>query len=1452
MPGSGGQDYPRPVDCARCGNANREGARFCDSCGAPLEPDEAGPDPRPVAPVAVPDDIPPPPAGAPRSLGDGRLEVVGFLGESGRKRVYLARDAERDGSLVAVAAFDTEGMTATIQARSRREAEAVARLGSHRHIVTVLASGQDGERPYVVSEYMPGGNLRDLLDANSEGRLEVDRALAVAADVAAGLEHAHSRGVIHRDLKPVNIWLDADGSARLGDFGLAVTDAASRQAVERIVVGTAAYIPPEQAVGGRVDARADLYSLGAVLYEMLTGEPPFPGDDAVSIISRHLSAAPVAPSRQAPGVPRAVDEAVLGLLAKSADDRPASARALRATLRSLAASPADDETAEEAANPLDSLAGGIFVGREVELGQLKDVYESAVAGRGGVVVIEGEPGIGKTRLLEELVTYARLRGGLVLSGTGHEADTAPAYWPFAQAIRSYVREADPVGLAWQLGVDGPEIARIAPELRERVPSIGPAEPIEGDEARFRFFEAVASFLAGVAASRPLTLALDDLHWADSSSIELLRFLTHRVSGSRLLIAVTCRPEEAGEREGLQRLLADLDEVSNRLRLSLGGLDREAVARFIELTVGQQPAAALVDGIHERAGGNPFFVAELVRLIASEGDLDGLEGSVGSIPRGVTDAVRRRIDRLEPATGTTLEVAAVLGRRFERRLVEEVAGEGAGDALEEAVACRILRRGAEPASTELYEFAHAVFREAVYEQLEPDRRADLHLRAGEAIEHLRSAEQLPALARHFIAAGERADAAKGLDYALRAGRQAAAQLAHADAAEHLGRALELLAGGEDRAGELALRLELGDELIRSGRFRDARKVLDSAADLARELGDVESLAHAAVGVSALSQAGVRDEGIVALLESALEAIGDGRPALTSRLLIGLAQEHYWGDAERSAALAEEAERLAREAGDDLALAEALSVRQFSYVHRPEGLAERLERSEELLEVARRCGDRGAEARAHAYRLTVLLQAGDVEGCDRDLAEYEALAGELGEPRYKWHVPLIQATRALMEGRFAEARELSAEGARLGRLAEEPLSAQLHVVQLCQIHGCEGTVEEMLPVVRRMADRYPAIPAWRLSLVSFLVEADRPEEAHEELAPLLRGGLDRIPRDANWLVGMARLGEAAAALGEIETCREILEMLDPYQGSIVVIGRAASCDGPIERTLGVLASAVGELDRAIGYFERAIEACERIGERPYRAITSLHLGRVLLERGSAGDRERALEALGSALDQGQAMRMRKLVERTLRARLQAQGISEVAATDSIDSVAAAVADERPDLSGLAAGGRVSILFSDIENSTLINERLGDERWIALLREHNSIFRRRVAEHGGYEVKNQGDGFMLAFGDPEAALACAVDVQRDLASRAGPDGERIRVRIGGHLGAAIAEDGDYFGRTVVLAARIAAQAAGGEILISDALREQAAPTTVDAGRELELKGLAGTHRVYVVRWDLEAALV
>jgi eukaryotic-like serine/threonine-protein kinase len=1439
--------------CPSCGNENREEARFCDSCGTELGGAlRAAEEARPAEPL---------PADVPAEIAGGRYRVRRFLGQGGRKRVYLSEDTATDQE-VAVALFDTAGVGAAIEARARREADAMRKLGDHPHVVTVLDTGEESGNPFIVSRYMPGGDVEGLLAA-AGGRLEVPRAVEIAADVTRALEHAHARGIVHRDLKPANVWIDDDGHARLGDFGLATTEARSRVSGGTLV-GTVAYLPPEQATGQAAGPESDLYSLGALLYEMLTGQPPFPGDDAVSIISQHLHADPVPPSRHNREVPDALDRVVLGLLAKRKEDRPSSAAEVRERLVTTLDEPPAKPSEKAEENPLESLAGGVFVGRERELERLREAVDAAMSGHGSLQLLVGEPGIGKTRAAEELATYSQVSGARVYWGRCREDEGAPSYWPWVQAIRSYAREADPVALAWQLGAGGSEVAQLIPEIAEKL-DIEPASGADSEEARFRLFDSVTSLLVAAARDRPLVIVLDDLHWADEPSLLLLRFATRELGSSGLLILGTYRDVELGRHHPLARVLGELSGSEGSARIPLRGLSVGAVERYIEMTSGGPSPPGVAEAVHEQTDGNPFFVGEVVRLLTSEGQLTGAaSASELRIPQGVREVVGRRLDRLSEETNEALRVAAVLGREFEDDVLVRVA-ELPDEALMKAAKESIKERLVTDLGDGRFSFAHALVRDTLYEELTPARRSNLHERTGLALEEICGDDpsaRLGELANHFLEAAPKGDLAKAIDYAQRAGVQDMEQLAYEDAADVYDRALEVLDLMDEPEEKLRCRLllALGGAEAKSARVADARQAFERAAESARRLDDADSLVGATIGIAMLSDAGRLDEKLVALLEEALERIGSERTARRAALLSALSAEMYWrdNDMEGSIRLVDEAIEIAREVDAPPSLIAALNRKIFipSGVNAPR---ERLGLADEMLRLGEASGNREAVLRAHSYRLWSFLELGDLAEVDRELAAYARIAEQLRMREYSWQTTCLHSMRKMLDGDIEQAERLAEESRRAGERAEQPVASQFYGIQMTQIRSLQGRAGELLPAVRDLSQRFPGIPAWRGGLITLAARSGDHELARVELERFAGDDFSAIPRDTNWFAAMSLLGEAIALIGDTERAERAYEELLPHAGLVIVIARAAACNGPVDRVLGMLAMVLGRHDDAERHLESAVEIATRMGDRPGMALSRLGLAEALLARDAGSDRDRALELLAEVLGAAREMGARWIADQALRHRLEAQGLTGVDVTTSIDDVVSALEQEQPDLRAHAApDGTVAILFSDIEDSTVLTERLGDERWLEVLREHNTIFREQIARHEGYEVKSQGDGFMLAFPDPCDALDCAIDVQRAFAERERDgSGEPLRVRIGLHTGEVIAEEGDFFGKNVILAARIAAQALGGEILVSEELREAASDGDAngnrlrfDGGRELELKGLAGTHRVFRAEWEAEAA--
>ena len=502
-----------------------------------------------TGPPAPPVPAAPTPSGSePTSFAGGRYIVRRFLGEGGKKRVYLAHDELLDRD-VAFALIKTEGLDEVGRERIAREAQAMGRLGTHPHVVSVFDLSEHEGQTYLVTELMGGGDVEGLLE-DAEGPLPTERTLEIAKGVTRGLAFAHEKGIVHRDLKPGNVWLAQDGTAKIGDFGLAVSLDRSRLTQHGMMVGTVAYMPPEQALGGETTPQADLYSLGAMLYELVTGRPPFPGDDATAVISQHINTRPVAPSWNTEHCPPDLEELILRLLEKVPSDRPESAVAVLEVLDRV--NPEARSARDSGANPLDRLARGVFVGREGELERLRNAADEAFAGRGSVVMLVGEPGIGKTRTAQEVETYARMRGATVAWGRSHEAACAPAFWPWVQMARSAAQTVGVERLEQDLGGSTDELVRMLPEVRQHPGFTEPPPVANPEAAQFRLFDAHTSMTRRFTVHAPVLLVLDDLHWADKPTLLLLQHLARELASLRVLIVGTYRDTELARTHPLSR------------------------------------------------------------------------------------------------------------------------------------------------------------------------------------------------------------------------------------------------------------------------------------------------------------------------------------------------------------------------------------------------------------------------------------------------------------------------------------------------------------------------------------------------------------------------------------------------------------------------------------------------------------------------------------------------------------------------------------------------------------------------------------------------------------------------------------------------------------------------------------------------------------------------------------
>jgi class 3 adenylate cyclase len=1441
--------------CASCGQDNPIGSTFCLRCGQTLnEPRLSSSEPASTTSS--------PAFNQPASLGGGRYQIEERIGEGSRKRVYRAHDARLDRT-VALAIVKTEGLDAAGLDRVRRETRAMGRLGDHRNLVTVYDVGDEDGRTFIVSQYLAGGDVEQLLRASPDNRLPLERAIQIAADVAAALAHAHAHDTVHRDVKPGNVWLTDDGTARLGDFGLAAVAESSRLTTEGMIVGTVAYLPPEQAIGRLPDPRSDLYSLGATIYELITGRPPFVGDDAVAVISQHLHTAPVAPSWHNPAVPPALEALVLALLAKNPEDRPALAGTVHEQLTSigeaLAGGDGDDTgAASTGANPLDRLAAGVFVGREPEVAKLRTALDDALSGRGRLVLLSGEPGIGKTRCSDELATYARLRGAQVLTGRCYESEGAPAYWPWVQVVRSYAHSRDPDDLRSELGSGASVIAQVVPEVGARVVGLEAPPAMEPEQARFRLFDSITAFLKNAAQRQPLLLVLDDLHWADEPSLLLLRYLASEMTVARIVVVATYRDVELGRHHPLAATLAELARQAVTSRIPLHGLGREDVDRYLEITAGHAPAPGLTDAVYEETEGNPFFLAEVVRLLAADGRLDAGRPDRWSvtIPQGVREVIGRRLEHLDDATNEMLTVAAVCGRTFALGSLVEVSEWPEAEvltALDEAIGARLVAEV--PGAATRFSFAHALIRETIYDELTVNRRIRLHRKIALALEPTTNRNNQAAvaeLAHHFAMAAPGGDVERAVLYAEQAARLADAALAYEEAARFYAMAAQSLEMVEpvDNARCADLMLGVGRAYKRAGDIDQARDAFRAAFALGRTLGDADLMARSALGFGRPGlQAGITDEESLALAGEALAALGSGSSAMRARLLGRIAADHYFLDRERMGEIAAEAVQVAREAGDQGALGYALLMAVIA----GDGLPAKLLMSTEAIGASLAAGDKDTATLSRLYRVWGLLLIDEVEEAHAEIERFEIAAEELQQPMYLWHRHWFRTSQALFEGRFAEGLQLADEALVLGERVSSIDARQGHAMQRFVARRTMADLEPLGNTLASLWDELPTMPIYLGALAVVRGEQGRKHEAAALLAQLA-AELPSMRTDAFRLSTLGLAAEAAVAVDDCPLATIVLEALRVEPAANLIFGACGAYLGPRSRYVGLAALGAGEVDEAIAELREAADRVRAMNGRPWLARIQLDLANALLRRDGKGDREQALLATTEAIEVGRSHAMTVLVEQALATKLSAQGAVHTDVSSSIDVVAAAVSADQPNLLSLLpeaeAGSTVTILFTDIVDSTSTAERIGDRRWLDALRTHNAVVRAELPRHQGVEVKARGDGFMLAFAGARRAVQCAIAIQRALAAHPielEPGGS-VQVRIGVHTGEALQAEHDLFGRHVNLAARIADQAAGGEVLVSALTRDLlsgADDVAFGASREVSLKGVADSQVVVPVEW-------
>jgi tetratricopeptide (TPR) repeat protein/archaellum biogenesis ATPase FlaH len=1257
------------MKCPDCQYENPEDAKFCEQCGGQLlhKCPGCGAEVNPTAKfckecghsLAESATTPLPPSSPePTSFANGRYQVRNFLGEGGKKKVYLVHDTSLDRD-VAFALIKTEKLDDATRARVNREARAMGRLGDHPNIVTIHDIGEHDGQPYIVIPVMPGGDVESLIEQAPEHRLPLDKAIDIAKAVCRGLEFANGKGIIHRDIKPGNIWLGADGTAKIGDFGLALAVDLSRLTQAGMMVGTVTYMPPEQAMGGKVTAKVDLYSLGAMLYEMVTGRPPFVGDDSIAIIGQHINTPPVSPTWHRADLPPALETLILQLLEKDPEKRPESAAVVLQALEAIEAGKAKTEEPSREAPAENPLYRRVFVGREPELKQLQSAFDGAISGQGALMMVTGEPGIGKTALCEQLSTYVTLRGGRTLVGHCYEAGSLSLpYLAFVEALRSYVLSRDPKVLKEELGSGAADVARIISEIRERL-KIKLRTQKDPEEERYRLLQGVSEFLTNAANVQPMLVVLEDLHDADKGTLEMLTHVSRNLAGARLLLVGTYRDVEVDRSHPLSAALAELRRVSTYGRILLRGLNADEVRRMMESITRESVPWGLTEAVHRQTEGNPLFVQEVIRYLAEEGLLTRKEGQWQptkdtplemSIPEGLRDVIGKRLSLLTPECNQLLSVASVIGREFALETLKTLAGineEVFVNALKEAVRLSVLEERSQR-GTVRYRFTHAFFRQTLYEELIAPQRLKLHRQVAQTLEILydKSLEgHATELAEHFSHSTDPADLAKAVSYSEMAAKRAADVYGYGEAVRLLEQALKVqeVLDPADKAKRCDLLLALGNALLLAG---EHRRVASTEAPQAFSLAEAITDNKRASQACLLAMAGQAIYGTVLMASPeaaqwAARADHYAEPETVDRAwadsMLGFVKISGGSSITEAAARLSRALDLARRLGDPDTywLTAAFWLWGTATLKHDE---DRLRLAEELAEESRH----GLSLQILPYLLHQIvhtfLEFGQRGRAEEVMAEIKTLADRSGQPNLLIMCMFHEAIMAIWDGHLEEAiairRHMLTRAEELGIFEFALIWASWILPARVYLGDAGRALEANLQGSRNLPQNMSA----ELLISYCLAHLGR----YTEVAEMLERWVMTRPGDEWAVIFSDTISLESAVLAEHRQAAELLLHRQVGSTSRTTGLWLTTCTG---RHLGAAAAFLGRPDEARKYYQDAIKACTEMRFRPELALARLQLAELLLEH-YPKERAEALEHLDIAIKEFQDMKMQPSLERALR--------------------------------------------------------------------------------------------------------------------------------------------------------------------------------------------------------------
>jgi predicted ATPase len=1204
-------------------------------------------------------------------LQNGRYAVLKKLGEGGKGVVYKARDSVLN-RVVAVKMLKGGVLGDEAYSRFLREAQAVAKL-NHPNIVSIYDIGKEDEKQFFVLEFIDGMSLRELGSTYPEGKCDVQTVLRTGIDVCSALQYAHSQGVLHRDIKPENILVTQEGIAKLMDFGLAKMVGAPSLTQEGIIVGTVAYVAPENALGKGADARSDLYSFGAVLYEMVTGKPPFPGEDPVKIIFSHIHDYPVSPSRLNPKVPQALTDCIMRLLEKEPGKRYQSTADLLAVLRDVAegflrevyAPSTKPSAVVPSPRPL-AVKEVQLIDRVEEMSLLREAVDKAVRGEGGLIFLCGEAGIGKTRLARELGAYARLRGMRVLYGRCpalFRMDGVPPYVLWKEVIKDYLESCAPEQLYRVIGFYPGEVSKLVPEIRQKLGAFPESLSISPEHERDRLFEAVSQFVTNVSKEAPLIVVLDDLQWTDQSSLLLLHYLARGVYRAPLLLFGAYRDTDVDEIHPLQAVLTELNRERLLRSVPLKRMSFDDVLEMIKRLLEQDDVPReFCELVFEKTRGNPFFVEEVIKslkeeeVISREADKWRIkEVSRIEFPRTVKNVIKLRISRLDDECQNVLTLASFVGNDFGFEALREVTGFEDNKLLE--VMEKILKTGLVKERVirgeDVYSFADIIVRDVVHEEVSHLRHRKLHGEVGRALEKAYSKkidDHLGELALHFLEGG---DKEKALDYFLKAGERAAKIYANNEAFYYFQSALRLLEEKEGEPREKAPVVEkLGDIKGLAGEHDACMKYWNDALVMWKQLNEKGNAArlHRKMAtilwdeMSDVEKAKEHQTAALKILESEPENIE------LASLYEDMAHMYYrMGDIAKSKDWAEKALKLAKKLSDYGVISSSYTTLGtiFTYFGEKKKAIECLERA---LKIAL---DNGYFERAlRAYNnLGVGLPAEEFE---RSFECYEKgfeLAKKIGDIKMLSFIGTSLANAYTNMGNLTKALQLTEESVALDKKAGNMSQLYYSESTLGFIHQILGEwdtakqyYEEVLSVSQKTKE-FQGI-AWSYFCVGWLF-FDKGEYAKAK--EFFEKAFEVVDRSGARYVRMSYIQFPIMThieLGEIEKAIPLIDDLQKYASELKDTQLIATAD--IMR--GMQFRAQRKWEESIEYFEKSLQESDALNARRWNVYifaryVLFEYAKVYLERDKEGDRQKAHELLNQALEIFQKIGAKKDIEKVI---------------------------------------------------------------------------------------------------------------------------------------------------------------------------------------------------------------